>query len=84
MEERLVTAGAVLLVAGVFMFSYSGMKIDDYQDASGVLERTLDDEARQSYENWKLAKAGSTAGMVLGVLLLVIGLVPEIRQATES
>lgn len=69
MRTELVIIGAVILVIGIFGYSYA----QDQQDLRSQAEDALSGEDM----NWGLIQSLSLAGAVLGVILLVAGLVPE-------
>jgi len=69
MNQAAIIMGAFILITSVFGLSYSNQQqglIDEAEDAlSG------------EQQNWELIKSVSMAGVVLGVILVVAGLVPD-------
>lgn len=69
MNQALVIIGAVILIAGVFVLSYSSQQQN--------LVNQADDALSGEQQNWELIRSISTAGTVLGVILVIAGLLPD-------
>ena len=71
MNEFLVVAGALVLVAGIFGFTYANQ-----QQEQGLLQQGQD-AVEGDQRDWNLIQSASTAGIALGAILLIAGLTPE-------
>ncbi len=69
MRTELVAVGAIILVVGIFGYTYA----ENQQDLRSQAEDMIQGEDM----DWPLIQSLSLAGAVLGVILLVAGLVPE-------
>ncbi|AOV94371.1 hypothetical protein AQV86_00415 [Nanohaloarchaea archaeon SG9] len=69
MRTELAVIGAVLLVIGLFGYTYA----QDQQDLASQAEDVISGEDM----DWPLIKSLSLAGATLGAILLIIGLLPE-------
>lgn len=71
MNELFVIAGAVVLVAGIFGFTYSAQQQDQ-----GFLQQGQD-AVQGEQTDWSLVQSVSIAGMALGLILLIAGITPK-------
>jgi hypothetical protein len=71
MNELFVIAGAAVLVAGIFGFTYSAQ-----QQNQGLLQQGQD-AVQGEQTDWSLVQSGSIAGMALGMILLIAGITPK-------
>jgi len=69
MNQALVIIGAVILVASVFGYSYTNQQ----QSLVNQAEDALSGEQ----QNWELLNSISMAGIPLGIILVIAGLIPE-------
>ena len=68
MKQALIVIGAIILVASVFGFSYAEQQQSLTNQAEDFLEGSSMD--------WELLSALSLAGIPLGIIMLIAGLVP--------
>lgn len=76
MNRILIIVGAVVLIASVFGLSYSSQQQSVFNEAEDVLS--------DEQQNWELIEAMSTAGTVLGIILLIAGLIPKERYKQNN
>lgn len=69
MRTELAAVGAIILVVGVFGYSYA----ENQQDLRSQAEDIIQGEDM----DWPLISSLSLAGAVLGAILLVAGLIPQ-------
>lgn len=69
MKQTLVILGSLILVASVFGFSYTGEQQGLVNQAENALEG--------SQQDWELLRSLSMAGIALGAVILIAGLIPE-------
>ena len=82
MENPVIIAGAVLLILGITVYGVSDMKVGEYEDASGIFDRALDDSAQQSYSNWQTAKTGGFILTGIGAVLLVTSTILTLKESS--
>jgi hypothetical protein len=76
MNHVLLIIGAFVLIASVFGLSYSSQQQNVFNQAEDVLS--------DEQQNWELIEAVSTAGTVLGIILLIAGLIPKERYSSAN
>lgn len=69
MKQALVIIGTIILVASVFGFSYA----EEQQSLTNQVEDALEGSA----QDWELISTLGLAGITLGIVILVAGLIPE-------
>lgn len=69
MNEGLIIIGAIILAASIFGYAYSG----EQQGALDQAEEAISGEG----QDWELIQSVSLAGIALGAVILVVGLIPE-------
>jgi multisubunit Na+/H+ antiporter MnhB subunit len=75
MENTLLVAGAALLILGIVVYGVADMRVNNYQDMSGVFDRAFDEDAQQNYQNWQTAKTGGMIAGGIGAVLLVVAFI---------
>lgn len=79
MDERLVILGSVLLLIGLFGYTYADMRLNEYSDFGSQLERAFDEGEQQNYRNWGLIKSAGAAVTPVGLILAIAGLIKDYR-----
>lgn len=79
MDERLVILGSVLLLIGLFSYTYADMRLDEYGDIGSQLERAFDEDAQQDYRNWGLLKSAGAAITPVGLIIALAGFLKDYR-----
>lgn len=69
MKQALVIIGTIILVASVFGFSYA--------EQQQSLTNQAEDFVQGSAQDWELLSTLSLAGIPLGIVILIAGLIPE-------
>ncbi|MFO7793531.1 MAG: hypothetical protein R6V35_00975 [Candidatus Nanohaloarchaea archaeon] len=69
MNEAILVAGAIILVLSIFGFTYA----EDQQGLSEGVEGVLQGENT----DWNIVSSVSLAGIALGAVLVIAGLVPN-------
>ena len=69
MNEAILVAGAVILVLSIFGFTYA----EDQQGLTESVERVLQGDNT----DWNIVSSVSLAGIALGAVLVIVGLVPN-------
>jgi hypothetical protein len=69
MNQAVVMIGAFILITSVFSLSYSNQQ-------QGLINEAEDALAGEQ-QNWELLESISMAGVVLGIILVAAGLVPN-------
>lgn len=69
MKQALVIIGTIILVASVFGYSYAEQQQSVTNQAEDFLEGSSLD--------WELLSTISLAGIPLGIIILIAGLIPE-------
>lgn len=72
MNNALVVIGTIILVASVFGISYAEQQQGLINEAEDVL--------RGEQQNWELLESISMAGIPLGLVLIIIGILPRDRH----
>ena len=71
----LVVFGIIVLITGFFMNSYTQDNVSQCGEWYGQLGQMLDPETSQSCQNVSLMQEASQAGIIVGVILAIIGIV---------
>lgn len=71
----LVIFGIIVLVAGFYMNSYTQDNVSQCGEWYGELGQMLDPQTSQSCQNVSMMQAASQAGIIIGIILAVIGIV---------
>jgi hypothetical protein len=71
----LIVFGIIVLGAGFFMNSYTQDNVSQCGEWYGQLGQMLDPETSQSCQNVSMVQAASQAGIIIGIILAVIGIV---------
>jgi hypothetical protein len=71
----LVVFGIIVLSTGFFINSYTQDNVSQCEEWYGQLGQMLDPETSQSCQNVSVMQAASQAGIVVGIILAVIGIV---------
>jgi len=69
MKESILILGAVILVLSIFGYSYAGEQQGLIESAEGAIQGEDTD--------WSVIASVSMAGIALGIVLVVVGLVPD-------
>jgi hypothetical protein len=69
MNDALVIAGIVILAVSVFGFSYTGQQ-------QGPVDRATDIVTGEQTD-WELMQSLSAAGIVVGAIILITGIMPS-------
>jgi hypothetical protein len=71
----LVVFGIIVLSTGFFINRYTQDNVSQCEEWYGQLGQMLDPETSQSCQNVSVMQAASQAGIIVGVILAVIGIV---------
>ncbi|ADI73535.1 hypothetical protein Metev_0629 [Methanohalobium evestigatum Z-7303] len=77
MDAGAIIIGSAILVASLLLNMYVSDQIDE-MNQYGVFDeivREIDDESKEEYQTMKIIKYGSTAGIVIGGIILLVGFV---------
>jgi hypothetical protein len=69
MNEALVIAGIVILAVSVFGFSYTGQQQNPIDQAGDIVTGDQTD--------WELMQSLSAAGIVVGIVMVIVGAMPS-------
>ncbi|MBY6294277.1 hypothetical protein GLU60_02715 [Nanohaloarchaea archaeon H01] len=69
MNQGILIVGAILLVGGIFGYTYS-------ESQQGLLQQG-EDIVRGEQQNWNMIQSFSAAEIVGGIILVIAGLLPE-------
>lgn len=69
MKESILILGAVILVLSIFGYTYAEDQQGLTESAEGFLQGDNTD--------WEIVSALSLAGIALGIVMLIVGLVPD-------
>jgi ABC-type antimicrobial peptide transport system permease subunit len=71
----LVVFGIIVLITGFFINSYTQDNVSQCGQWYGQLGQMLDPETSQSCQNVSMMQAASQAGIIVGIILAVIGII---------
>lgn len=69
MNQALLILGAIILVAGIFGYTYAG-------EQQGLLQQG-EDAVTGEGQNWGLIQSLSLAGIALGAVMVIVGAIPR-------
>lgn len=75
MKEQLLIVGGILLIAGIFGYTYS-------ENQQGILQQGEDAVIGES-QDWDLIQSLSAASIIGGLIIVVAGLLSESGHSTE-
>jgi H+/gluconate symporter-like permease len=71
----LVVFGIIVLMASFFMNSYTKDSVSQCGEWYGQLGQMIDPETSQNCQNASMMQAASQAGIIIGIILVIIGIV---------
>jgi hypothetical protein len=71
----LVIFGIIVLISGLFINSYTQNNVNQCGEWYGQFSQMLDSETSQSCQNVSMMQAASQAGIIVGIILDIIGIV---------
>lgn len=71
----LIVFGLVVLIAGFFISGYTQDNVSQCEQWYGQLGQMLDPETSQVCQNASMIQAASQAGIIVGIILAIIGIV---------
>lgn len=71
----LIVFGLVVLIAGFFISGYTQDNVSQCGQWYGQLGQMLDPETSQACENVSMMQAVSQAGIIVGIIMAIIGIV---------